>query len=51
MTRKLSVIALDRPARDQLVSAAIGVRKIASENMAPSATQVISAPAPTMTQR
>lgn len=51
MTRKFSVIAVDMPARDQPVSSAIGSRKIASENIAPSATHVISAPAATMTQR
>ena len=51
MTRKLSVIALDMPARDQPVSGDIGSRKTASENIAPMATQVISAPAATMTQR
>ena len=51
ITRKFSVIALDMPARDQLVSSAIGSRKIASENITPMATQLISAPAATMTQR
>ena len=44
-------MALEMPARDQPVSIDIGSRKIASENIAPSATQVISAPAATMTQR
>jgi hypothetical protein len=51
MTTKLSVIALDMPARDQPVAVDIGSRKTASENIAPMATQVMSAPAPTMIQR
>ena len=51
MTRKFSVIALDMPARDQPVAVAIGSRNTASENIAPMATQVMSAPAPTITQR
>jgi hypothetical protein len=50
MTRKLRVIALDMPARDQPVSVDIGSRKTASENMAPMATHVIKAPTPTITQ-
>ena len=49
--RKLSVIALEMPARDQPVALDIGSRKIASENIAPSATQVISAPAAMITKR
>jgi hypothetical protein len=49
MTMKLSVMALEMPARDQPVAVAIGSRKTASENIAPMATQVISAPAPTIT--
>ena len=49
MARKSSVIAVDMPARDQPVPAAIGCRNTASENMAPMATQEISAPAATMT--
>jgi hypothetical protein len=49
MTRKLRVIALDMPARDQPVAVDIGSRKIARENIAPRATQVISAPAATIT--
>jgi hypothetical protein len=48
---KLSVIALETPARDQPVSTVIGSRNTASENIAPMATQVMRAPAPTMTQR
>jgi hypothetical protein len=44
-------MALDIPARDQPVAAAIGVRYTASENIAPIATQVMSAPAATITQR
>ncbi|KGM35039.1 hypothetical protein P409_06725 [Inquilinus limosus MP06] len=51
MTRKLSVMALEMPARLQPVSDAIGCRKIASENIAPMPTQVMSAPTPMMTQR
>ena len=51
MARKLSVIALEMPARDQPVAADIGSRKTASENIAPMATQVMSAPAATITQR
>ena len=51
ITMKSSVIALEMPARDQPVSAAIGCRKTGSENIAPMATQVISAPTATMTQR
>jgi hypothetical protein len=43
-------MALDTAARDQPVSRVIGSRKTASENMAPTATQVISAPMPTITQ-
>jgi len=51
MTRKFSVIALEMPARVQPVASDIGWRKIASENIAPIPTQVISAPAAMMTQR
>ena len=51
MTRKLRVMALDMPARDQPVAVDIGSRKTASENIAPMATQVMSAPTPTITQR
>src|SRR4029453_16433061 len=51
MATKLNVIALEIPARDQPVAVAIGSRKIASENMAPMLTQVISAPMATRTQR
>jgi hypothetical protein len=50
MARKLSVIALETPARDQPVASVIGWRKTARENMAPAATQVITAPIATMTQ-
>ena len=50
MARKLSVIALDMPARDQPVSRVIGSRNTARENMAPIATQVIRAPSATITQ-
>ena len=35
MMMKLSVMALDMPARDQPVSVAIGSRNTASENIAP----------------
>jgi hypothetical protein len=51
MTRKLIVIATETPARDQPVSRDSGSRKMASENIAPRATQVMSAPIPTMVQR
>jgi len=39
------------PVRDQPVSADIGARYTASENIAPMPTQVISAPMATITQR
>ncbi len=42
MIRKLSVIAVEMPARDQPVAVDIGSRNTASENIAPMATQVIS---------
>ena len=45
------VIATETPARDQLVPRDSGSRKMASENIAPRATQVMSAPIPTMVQR
>ena len=45
------VIAPEIPARDHPVSADIGSRYTASENIAPTPTHVISAPAPTITQR
>src|SRR6187551_2467649 len=51
MTRKLIVIANDIPARDQPVSADMGARNTASENMVPSATQPMRPPSATMTQR
>jgi hypothetical protein len=44
-------MALDIPARDQPVSADIGSRYTASENIDPIATHVINAPAATITQR
>ena len=50
MARNTSVIAPEIPARDQPVASAIGCRNTASENTAPKATQVISAPAATITQ-
>jgi hypothetical protein len=43
-------MALEMPARDQPVAVDIGSRKTASENIAPTATQVIKAPTPTITQ-
>ena len=43
-------MALELPARDQPVSRVIGSRNTASENMAPTATHVISAPMATITQ-
>ena len=50
IARNTSVIAPEIPARDQPVASAIGCRNTASENTAPKATQVISAPAATITQ-
>jgi hypothetical protein len=43
-------MALDTPVRDQPVVSDMGCRKTASENIAPMATQLIKAPAPTTTQ-
>ena len=51
IARKSKVIALEIPVRDQPVAADIGCRNTASENIAPMATQPISAPAATITQR
>jgi hypothetical protein len=51
ITRKFSVMALEMPARGQPVVSDMGGRKTASENMAPMAMQVISAPIATITQR
>src|SRR2546430_13064004 len=51
MTRKSSVMALEMAARLQPVAAEIGPRNTASENIAPMATQPISPPSPTITQR
>src|SRR5262245_35393769 len=50
MARNTDVIAPEKPARDQPVAWSIGCRNTASENTAPKATQVISAPAATTTQ-
>jgi hypothetical protein len=50
MKRKLSVAALDTLARDQPVACVIGARNTASDIMAPTATQPISAPIATITQ-
>src|SRR5687768_4610320 len=50
MMRKLSVMALDTPARDQPVASVIGCRNTASDIMAPTATQLMRAPIPTITQ-
>jgi hypothetical protein len=47
---KPMVIAPEMPARDQPVSSAIGCRKTGSAKIAPIATQVIAAPAATITQ-
>ena len=44
-------MALEMPARDQPVAVDIGSRNTASENIAPMATQVMSAPTATITQR
>jgi len=49
--RKSSVIAVEIVARPQPVLADMGPRNTASENIAPIATQVMSAPTPTMIQR
>src|SRR6185436_3572427 len=49
ITTKLIVIANEMPARDQPVSADIGARNTASENIAPSATQPMRPPSATMT--
>jgi hypothetical protein len=46
----LIVMAVEMPVRDQPVSTDIGWRNTASENIAPMLTQVMSAPAATMTQ-
>ena len=43
-------MAVEMPVRDQPVSTDIGWRNTASENIAPMLTQVMSAPAATMTQ-
>ena len=51
IARKSIDMALEMPARDQPVAAVIGVRYTASENIVPTATHVISAPAATITQR
>jgi hypothetical protein len=51
MTRKSSVMALEMAARLQPVAPEIGPSKTASENIAPIATQPISPPSPTITQR
>ena len=50
MHRKSSVAAMDIPLRDQPMSEAMGCRNTASENIAPTETQVISMPTPTTTQ-
>ena len=51
MIRKSRVMAAEMPARLQPVSADIGSRKTASENIAPIATQPIRPPRKTITQR
>jgi hypothetical protein len=51
IARNPSVIALDMPVRDQPVACDIGCRNTGNENIAPIATQPISPPAATMTQR
>jgi hypothetical protein len=50
IARKSMVMAVEMPVRDQPVSADIGCRNTARENIEPMATQVISAPTPTTTQ-
>ncbi len=50
MARKLSVMALDTAVVDQPVTSVIGRRNTASENMAPTAMQVMKAPSATMIQ-
>src|SRR5207248_5319740 len=49
MMRKLSVMALDTPVRDQPVACVIGCRNTASDIIAPTETQLISAPMATIT--
>ncbi len=48
---KSSVMALEMPVRDQPVPVDIGSRNTGSENIAPTATQVIKAPMATSSQR
>ncbi|HZM35547.1 MAG TPA: hypothetical protein VFC18_13775 [Burkholderiales bacterium] len=43
-------MAPETAVRDQPVASVIGCRKTARENMAPTATQLISAPSATITQ-
>jgi len=50
MMRKLSVMALETPARVQPVACVIGWRKTASDIMAPTETQLMRAPIATITQ-
>ena len=50
IARKLSVIAPDTAVVDQPVACVIGCRNTASENMAPTAMQVMNAPRATITQ-
>jgi hypothetical protein len=51
MDRKSSVMPAEMPPRDQPVAAEMGCKNTARENMAPTPTHVMSAPAATMTQR
>ena len=48
---KLTVMALEMPARDQPVAVDMGSGNTASENIAPMASQVINAPTATISQR
>ena len=50
IARKSMVMAVEMPVRDQPVSADMGCRNTASENIEPMLTQVISAPAATTIQ-
>ena len=50
IARKLSVMAADTAVVDQPVDCVIGCRNTASENIAPTAMQVMKAPSATITQ-
>jgi len=50
MQRKLRSAAIEMPARDQPIVAAMGWRKTLSESIAPRPMQVTTIPTPTTTQ-